>query len=306
MRRGRILIFLGVIIGLGTAIAALLFLQPAPLEKVEVTQEVVVAVQPVGEGETIVPEAVELREMEEKQIPPGAMFTTYEVEGKIATTDILQGQVIQDAMITDEEAILREGENASILIPKGKVAVAFPIDVISSVSYAIQPGDFIDVLITMKFIDLDEASQTRLPLRLVGEPPENCPYCVAEREQLPRVATQLIVQDVEVLKVGLWGAPVTPPPAEGEEEAVGEEQPAPARPEYLTLLVSQQDALVLKYTHESGARLDLALRSSGDHDLMTTEPVTLDYMLARFGIAVPPKRPYTLQSFEEIELGGLE
>ncbi|MFB0545619.1 MAG: Flp pilus assembly protein CpaB, partial [Anaerolineae bacterium] len=240
----------------------------------------------------------------EKQIPPGAMFNTYEVEGKIATTDILQGQVIQDAMITDEEAILREGENASILIPKGKVAVAFPIDVISSVSYAIQPGDFIDVLITMKFIDLDEASQTRLPLRMSG--PEECEVCAPTNEQIARVATQLIVQDVEVLKVGLWGAPVTPPPAEGEEEAVGEEQPAPARPEYLTLLVSQQDALVLKYAHESGARLDLALRSSGDHDLMTTEPVTLDYMLARFGIAVPPKRPYTLQSFEEIELGGLE
>jgi hypothetical protein len=44
--------------------------------------------------------------------------------------------------------------------------------------------------------------------------------------------------------------------------------------------------------------IDLALRSAVDEDVFNTEAVTLDYMLRRFNITVPPKLPYVLEPKE--------
>jgi Flp pilus assembly protein CpaB len=313
MRRGRIFIILGVILGLGTAVAAIILLQPpsAPppgeaTPEIVTTQEVVMAMQNVARGDVIVPEAVELRELEIDQVPRGAMTILDEVIGRIAIADIFQGQVIQESMIIDIEERWSEGQ-ASILIPKGKVAIAFPINELSSVSYAIQAGDLVDVLISMRFIEVDETYQMKKPFGGYVERAEEvpCELCMPspsrERDQIPRPVTQLIVQDVEIMRVGTWaGAGEAPPPSEEEGEAPPAEEeeaaPPPATPDYVTLLVNHQDALVLKWARESGATIDLALRAAEDHDIVTTEPVTLDYMLARFGITVPPKRSYSLES----------
>lgn len=311
----RVFIFLGAFLGLATILIGLILLSqggrpgppPPEAELTPETEKVVIAVQNIPEGETIVPEAVELREIETDQIPPNAIYRLDEAIGKLALINIFQGQVIQRDMVTSEEEILREAKNASILIPKGKVAVAFPIDDISSVAYAIQAGDLVDVLITMKFIDLNEEYQLERPVagyvpteKQEGQVCEPCLPQPGNSVQIPRPVTQLIVQDAEVLKVGLWGEVALPQPTPegGATPEEGEVPTPPPRPELITLLVTRQDALVLKYALESGANIDLALRSSGDHDVVTTEPVTLDYMLARFGITVPPKRPYTLQTFK--------
>jgi hypothetical protein len=56
--------------------------------------------------------------------------------------------------------------------------------------------------------------------------------------------------------------------------------------------------LVLKWARENGALIDLALRSAVDEDVFNTEAVTLDYMLRRFNITVPPKLPYVLEPKE--------
>jgi Flp pilus assembly protein CpaB len=307
MRAGRIFVLLGIVLGLGTMLAALFILssnkpssQPVALPTVPTTEKVVVAVQPVGEGTKVTPQTVELREVDVSEVPTGALRNINQALGKIARVAIYQGQVVEGSMLASEAQILAEGASGATLIPKGKVAIALPIDKLSSAAYAIQPGDFVDVLITMNFIDVDEQSQTKLPLTLAGE---NCPGCVPSNPQIPRVTTQLLVQDAQILKVGLWSSVTVSRTAAaggvegGQAAPQGQPTPAPVLPDLLTVMVNQQDALVIKYARESGARVDLALRSSGDHDVITTEPVTLDYMLARFGIVVPPKRPYTLYSF---------
>jgi hypothetical protein len=60
------------------------------------------------------------------------------------------------------------------------------------------------------------------------------------------------------------------------------------------LVVTPQDALVLKWADEAGAAIHLALRSQADRGipLPDTEPVTMQYMVDRFGIALPPGVPY--------------
>ena len=305
MRGGRIFIIVGVILGLGTMLAALFILSSAPSQQIvptpaaPTTEKVVVAVQNIAEGTKVLPQTVELREVDVAEAMDG-LRTVNRALGRIARQDIYQGQVVEETMLVSEREILEEGLNASILIPKGKVAISLPIDKLSSVAYAIQEGDAVDVLMTLPFIDVDEQSQTKLPLILSGS---ECPGCVPVNPQIPRMTTQLLVQDATILRVGVWGpTPIVAEEVAEEAEAEAGEAPpetAPPPPDIVVLMVNHQDALVIKYARESQANIDLVMRSSGDHDIVTTEPVTLDYMLARFGIVVPPKRPYTLFSFTE-------
>jgi hypothetical protein len=60
----------------------------------------------------------------------------------------------------------------------------------------------------------------------------------------------------------------------------------------VTLIVTPQDAMVLKYAEEVGASVDLVLRSAEDTGEITTEAVTLQYIFDRFDIELPPKLPY--------------
>jgi hypothetical protein len=71
----------------------------------------------------------------------------------------------------------------------------------------------------------------------------------------------------------------------------------------VTLIVTPQDALVLKWALETNASIDLVMRSAIDQDIYAQpEAVTLQYMLDRFQISVPPKLPHALQNEFESEL----
>ncbi len=61
----------------------------------------------------------------------------------------------------------------------------------------------------------------------------------------------------------------------------------------MTLAVEPQDALVLLWARKSEMYMELALRAPGSEEARyQPEAVTLQYMLTRFNIAVPPKLEY--------------
>jgi pilus assembly protein CpaB len=55
------------------------------------------------------------------------------------------------------------GSDAAILIPSNRVAVALPMDRLTSVAYAVQPGDHVDVIVSFLFVDVDREFQSRTP-----------------------------------------------------------------------------------------------------------------------------------------------
>jgi Flp pilus assembly protein CpaB len=199
-----------------------------------------------------------------------------------------------------------EGSDAAFAIPEGKVAVAFPITRFSSVGYGIQSGDHVDVLLSARFIDREEEKQSardsidfrvEVMERLTAANVESASFEIPLFEAKARPVTQLIVQNAGVLRVGAWATP-TPVPTEGEE---GAPAPASAPPDMVVLVVSPQDALVLKYARENNFILDLALRAAGDENPITTEAVTLEYMIRRFGISFPPQLQYYLDTVPPVE-----
>jgi Flp pilus assembly protein CpaB len=330
MQRGRLLIILGIILGLATLGAvAFLFLQggggllpgaePTPTSPVLVqedtgipTTEVIVALQPIGRGSSFVAGSIGRRDWPANNVPPEVVADEAETIGKVAKTEIVQGQVIVRSMLVD----LAGAGEASFQIPPGQVAVAYPITRQSSVAFAVQPGDYADILVSASFVDVDEEFQTKLPNKLSFIVPEldpetgedtgrfslsapidegkfenaagDIPVIVFAREnQIPRRVAQLTVQAAKIIRVGPWIEPPPLPTPEGGGEAP---TPTPKLPDIVTLAVTPQDALVLMWLRQSAIYSELALRSAGEENAdHLTEAVTLQYMLTRFNIAVPPK-----------------
>jgi pilus assembly protein CpaB len=348
MQRGRLLIILGVILGLltlgavafllvGGAGLALLGSGGEPVESTETTIEpeptgipttqVIVALQPIARGSEFVAGSIGRRDWPANNVPPETIADEAETIGKVARTEVVQGQVIVRTMLVDKGV---SGE-AALNIPPGRVAVAYPMNRQKSVAYAIQPGDSVDILITSFFIDVDEEFQAPLPNKIrfffpvfdeesgnqIGielsetfeegrfelNADEIASIVSARTPQIPRRVAQLTVQSAKVLRVGPWIEEPPPPPPED-----GSEPPPPPPPDITTLAVTPQDSLVLLWLRQSGIYNEMALRAAGEEDAdHLTEAVTLQYMLTRFNIAVPPKIEFVMAtSIQDLEDQSIE
>jgi len=300
MRRGRILILLGLILALGTAAAVFVLLQSTatPDETGEVPREqVVVAIQPIAEDE-LVEGRLELRPMPAEMIPEGALRTLEGTSNMLAAGPIPQGTIIQRDLLISPQERMQEGELGKLIEP-GFVAIAMPIAEISSVAYGVRPGDHVDVMMTFLFIDVD--SETQVPEPICAP---MCPGGEGNREaritvQLPRPIAQLTLQDIRVLGVGRWEQGSDAVEEEEQQQVRGQAPVAEQVPQNITLMVSRQDALVLKLAREHGASIDLAIRAEDDMEQLQTQAVTLDYIMARFGIAVPARQAYSLEKINQ-------
>lgn len=275
--------------------------------------------------------AVTVAEWPEESVPPDVLTDIGATYGSIARTDIVLGMPILKGMLTDRAGDLALiGSDAALRIPQGRVGYAIAVSGNSGVAWALRPGDHVDALISLMVVDIDEEYQTPLPswkvMCLTGVTPEGAltvecmPVPIGRSEFLPngsvtiegprgdarpRMITQMTIQDAIVLEVGTWPTevemalarpqPTAVPPVEGEEgEAPPPPTPIPPVPmtQWVTLAVSPQDALVLKYAEETGASMDFVLRSAGETAIFTTQAVTLNYIFERYAIEVPPKLPY--------------
>lgn len=261
MRRGgRILIILGLLLGVITAVGTFVVLGSSSPGAVQIPMKfVVVAQQNIPERGEITADAIAVQEWPESAVPVGAVSTTDSVIGKVALQPIFPGQIILPQMITVKGQLGQSRTNASLIIPEGKVAMAFSLNELSSVAGALQPGDSVDLLLTLQPGSLpptaSRAVTTTAPIGTEGLP-----------------VTQIMLQDLLVMQVGSWAV------GEANTAAVGN---------IVTFAIDRQDALALKSAREQGA-IDFVLRRSGDHKLVTTEPVTLQYLNKRFGFNLAP------------------
>lgn len=304
MRRGgTILIVVGVLLALGTAGIAYVLLgrgpgpqPPGPTPTPVRMVEVVIALQNIPAYAEIPVDAVGAQEIPLSELTTRHLLDREGVVGRKANRAVARGSFIMQDWIVGPETVAQQGMNASLYITpdmegQSRVAMAFETSELHGVAGAIQNGDFVDMLISYTFLDRQE-EQPPPPAPVV----EECPVWCPEPTQI--LVAQLLLQDIEVYRVGPWLIPTPTPspeeeaaPPEPEEEAAPE-PPQPIRSNTLTLLLAQQDALVVKFARESGATIDLVLRGRDDHTIVRTETVTMEYITTRFEITIPtePRR----------------
>lgn len=267
MRRGgRILVILGLVLGLLTGLGTFTVLsqQTTQSQKVDV-QQVVVATQNIGGRTEIQAGQIGKQDWPSSAIPPGGVFTNIDqVAGNIALYPIAPGQLILPSMVITKGAALQTKTYASILAPENKVLVAFNTTPLGGVAGAIQPGDFVDMMLTLS---PSQPTTTTLPAGRTT--------ALTGLEGLP--VTQLFLQNVLVMQIGNW-------PSGAAKEGT-------AASNIVTFALDRQDALALKSAQEQAAgdgAIWLVLRRIGDTKPASTEGVTLQYLNKRFNFNLVP------------------
>lgn len=351
MRRGRIFFYLALILLVGliaVVVIYLRFIAPSShpqAEQVQPTQvidivNVLVVSQHVPRGTVITRDVLSLVPIQRELFIQGMFTNINEVEGRLAKFDLDAGIPLTKNMLVDTaEGLSTSGSTAALSIPRGMVAVAIPISRLSN-SYPPKPGDHINLIITLRFVDVDTDFQASLPNQVAeviapgvaGETGSNyltarvsaggaygaatvgktevigglgqTVYSVPAELQRPRQVSQSLLQNAVVLNVGHFFSMLTGQEklSQVEGQPGGEAAPAdqtptpqPEPPNFISLIVTPQDAITLNYLLASGAQLTFVLRNSEDDSRVQTEAVTLQYLLNQYNIPVPVKLPYSLQ-----------
>lgn len=239
---------------------------------------IVVAVQNLRRGQEIPPDAVDLRDWPVDSVPRNAITNLETIIGQRARTDIFVEQPILTSMVIPNLTDLASaGSDLAASIPDNFRAIAVPMDRLTSVAYGIQPGDRVDIIVSMLFVEIDEEFQAILPnnvdlVRIDEEGIDRIddldgrvetrtfPTATGgtvtfqavispSEEARPRLTTQMTVQDAQVMWVGdlpadgvIFGEPATPTPVVLDEAEQQQAQQAAATP---TSISTRPDIVVL-------------------------------------------------------------
>ena len=289
--------------------------------------DIVVAIQEIPRGMVIPPNAVTVRPWPQEVAPFNYLQSVDDVIGQRARTDIFREQpILSNMVVEDLTSAARVGSDAAAVLPEDMVAVSIPMDRLTSVAWAPQDGDRVDLIVSMLYVDVDEDFQSILPNDITlfqvtedgiellsainGRPDSTSLGSVIvgpSERQRPRLVAQRTVQDALVVHVGNFppdgrfiGVPPTPTPVPDEEADNRQQQqeeptPVPPRPDIITLGVTPQEAVVLTWFVEARVPITMALRSASSTSRSTTQEVTLDYIMQQYGITLPGRRPYAIE-----------
>ena len=173
MRRGRVFFILAFVLILGlvaVAVVWLLFLRPqTTAQQMTPTPKPVMVVyvtQNLSKGTELEAEMMAQIPWQQGQLPQGMVMGEQlpEMVGRLVKYDLPAGIPLLDSMLLSEnETIPTSGSPWALNIPPGMVAVSIPVNRIANVSYALRPGDHVNVIATLMFVDVDTDFQSVLP-----------------------------------------------------------------------------------------------------------------------------------------------
>ena len=170
MRRGRVFIYLALILLVVLAGAFLFIRSRSALEETAVpaptSVDIVIAQQNIPQGAEITEDV-----LGKISLPEGSDFGVMfrydqrgeQVVGKIAKYPIEQGVVITRPMIGNSGEIASTGPEWANLISPGMTAISIPTSRLSSVAYGVSDGAHVNVVACFLFVDVDSAYQSILP-----------------------------------------------------------------------------------------------------------------------------------------------
>jgi pilus assembly protein CpaB len=273
-RGNKAILLVGLFLGLVSAVLVYVYLSQTGEEETAAsgaTEPVVVATQDIPVATRITADMVEIKEVSVDAVHPDSFSTTEGVVGNLARYPITASEQILSDRVAASSLTLPEGEELPLpyILPEGKRAVSVAISDLISAGGLVRPGDYVDVILTVK---------------------------LGGSDQIARV----ILQNLEVLALDQQVEKVSPNLEAGEEQRVstgeGETNPDAAT---VTLAVTPAEGEVLVTAEECGnnfgGRLALALRPYGEHTTVEMGPTwsetgTPPFCSQLFGLGLPDLR----------------
>jgi pilus assembly protein CpaB len=272
------MLLLGVLLAAVSFVAVLAFgsfgQQPQPPADPDVP--VVVASQNVALGTALTPDMVATA-----TVPQSDAVGTYgrpeDVVGQVVRRNVAQGAILTTQ---DFQTTVTVPDLVGSIQP-GMRAMAVPLSRVDSVGMLLQPGDFVDVILTIN--DPDGLNPIVVP-NTIGTPTgidggSSAPY-IAIDEFLNNTTVKVVVQNVQVL-AALPGAPL-----EGSNDV---EAAPTAQPDVIAILAVQpQQVEVIRFAQMDG-HVSLVLRSPSDYAAgsVATTGITLRQLVDQYGVLPP-------------------
>lgn len=274
-RSNRVLLLLGVALAVVAFVGVLAVgsLGQAPVAPAVENVTVVVAAQDLPLGTQL---TNEMLKTEERPVPQAAdsFRTPGELAGSVIRRSVPAGHVLRtnDFQTNTGEADI----SASLAV--GLRGIAVSLDQVDGVGYLLQPGDFVDVVLTVTDDNPVVVPNPRYPSEA-----EN-PLILLD-DMTNNTSVKVLVQNVQVLSI------VDPNAANGTNEVSN--VPQPLMSIIAVLAVTPQQAELVRFAETTGD-VSVILRSPGDRTAgeVPTTGITLAELVARWGVLPPsPVQP---------------
>jgi pilus assembly protein CpaB len=231
---------------------------------------VVVVSRSVSARSLLRAEDLAVKEMPIEAAPEGAMNDPSMAEGRLTMVDLYPGEVVLSQRLVDPNLTLADGQTA-LALREDQVLMALPADDLMSRIGLLQPGDLVDLLVSLE-VPMDGG------LALSPIPAEGAAEGGVDPDTEEDLATFCMLQGVEIVSLVAQESPQPSSlPATQEAEGVTD-------PEAILVALNPQDALILKYALDADGIKDVVLRAPGVNTQFDVEPVTVDYVINRYQI----------------------
>ena len=252
---------------------------PAPTPIPVTTEKVLITTHDIAIGTLLSEDDVVQVDMPIELRPRDALKDVTEAVGKAVKTNLVANELVLGHHLADPTNV---SHDLAFVIGDNQVLVAFPSGDLMSGLGVLQPGDNVDILVSInqivKVIPASGQTTTGQEEQTISK--------LFTFDAMQRVVIQAIIADV-VTEEGT--APVA---ATVVKNASGTPVPTPtpnpgARTVRAYLMaVSPQDALVLKHLRDAGGIFDIVLRSPTSTELFELSPVLSDYLNDRYQLEI--------------------
>jgi pilus assembly protein CpaB len=248
---------------------------PPPTPQAILTEKVVVATHDLLLGSVIRTGDVRTVEMPVGLIPAEALREPEEAIGRITKVPLTTGEIVMSHHLADPTNVNRD---LAFIISDNQILIAFPATDLMSTLNVLQRGDLVDILVSVP-LEVPVASQGSEGVT------------VQEGERVSRLFTFDALQRTEItaLVVDILPREAGSVPSLPSGEGAPQPTPTPQQVKvkaYL-LALTPQDALLLKHLKDMGAVFDFALRAPTSTQRFDLQPVTSDYLIDRYELAIP-------------------
>ena len=214
-------------------------------------RSVVVAKQEIPVGVKIEEKMLERKEIPESAAIVGGALAFDEVVGEIARYPVAQGEQLNAQRLVAKTEV----QALSFQIPAGLRGFTIPVEVNTSPAALLAPGDFVDVLVVGKLVNIEAEAPAPVATRGAGD------------QDPPKVVVTLL-QNVQVLSVQREyvsnGVPY--------DSSVRGAPPKEDRVSYVTLALTPEQSQMVWLAGQEG-KMTLALRAFGDDKTRPLSPV---------------------------------
>jgi Flp pilus assembly protein CpaB len=275
-RSNKVLLIIGVLLAAISFVAVLAFgtLNQQGQAPADPDVPVVVAAQNISLGTEVSAEMLATVNLPESQATD-----TYQAP------DELIGQVVRRE-VTQGEALTSEDFQSGVsvpqlvsAIPNGMRAIAVPLSTVDSVGLLLQPGDWVDVVLTIRELDGLNPVVVENPEEQTGGIGGDAPPYQSLDEFVNNTTVKVVVQNVQVL------AAMPKEPADSNSG----EAPVEGEPDLIAILAVQpQQVEVIRFAQMDG-NVSVVLRSPTDvsGSQVETTGITLSELVNRWGVLPP-------------------